>query len=203
MKRKCNICNEYKDQSEFYPRHSNMEIRKPSDLYVYCKKCQLLKQSTPEALEKRRIKLKKWREKNPTKAAMYVKVYRERHPEKYKEHYIKMNEKFRYDLVSKIYNAAKVRAKKKGVPFDISKLDISIPRYCPILGIELKMGKEYARDYSPSLDKINPELGYIKGNIMIISHKANTMKSNATFSDIEKLYNFYKKLEIQYDLALD
>ena len=57
---------------------------------------------------------------------------------------------------------------------------IEYPKVCPILGIELDWGMNGQQHNSPSLDRINPKLGYIKGNVMIMSQLANMMKSNAT-----------------------
>jgi len=68
---------------------------------------------------------------------------------------------------------AKTNAKRKGVPFNLTVKDISIPKYCPYLGIELKRG-------TSSIDEIIPGLGYIPGNIQIISEQANRMKNDAT-----------------------
>ena len=72
---------------------------------------------------------------------------------------------------------AKTRAKKQGVPFEITVEDICIPNVCPYLGIKIEPFSEW--NY-PSLDKIIPELGYVKGNIQVISNLANTMKSSAS-----------------------
>lgn len=83
-----------------------------------------------------------------------------------------------------LLSSAKARAKKYGVIFDISADDIHIPEFCPYLGIELKPFSEWS---SPSLDKIDPSLGYVKGNIQVISLLANTMKSSAS---IEQLVTF-------------
>lgn len=89
-----------------------------------------------------------------------------------------------------LYNA-KRRAKKNNIPFDLELEDVVIPEFCPILTyIKLEPSNGKVSDSSPSLDKIIPELGYIKGNVQVISHKANTMKSNGTFEDIELLYKW-------------
>lgn len=86
---------------------------------------------------------------------------------------------------------AKGRAKAQNVPFDLTISDIVIPSHCPILGIALEQGdKPGGQDNSPSLDKIVPSLGYVKGNIAVISHKANKMKSNATTAEVEALLNW-------------
>lgn len=82
------------------------------------------------------------------------------------------------------------RAKSQGVPFELSEEDIHIPEECPVLGIPLRFNKGHFRDDSPSLDKFVPELGYVRGNIAVISHKANVMKSNATLAEVKALYHW-------------
>ena len=53
---------------------------------------------------------------------------------------------------------------------------------CPVFGFELVYGDdgEHGRNNSPSIDRIDPKKGYVKGNIQIISKLANSMKQNAT-----------------------
>jgi len=91
-----------------------------------------------------------------------------------------------------LYNRAKSRAKKYNLEFDITLDDIVLPKICPILGIPLFVC-QIMSDNSPSLDRINPTGGYTKENIQVISSKANTIKSNATLEEIEKVYMFMKK----------
>lgn len=87
---------------------------------------------------------------------------------------------------AKMWRRAKNRAKEQNLPFDIVVDDIVIPKVCPILGLSLAVHKGKSGTYSdsPSLDKIVPELGYVKGNIQVISHLANAMKYNATKSQL-------------------
>lgn len=95
-----------------------------------------------------------------------------RHAERYR------NEK---SYVSIILERARHRAKTKDIPFNIDKSDIIIPDFCPLLGIKLQRNTGgRAKDNSPSIDKIIPHLGYTKGNVRIISYKANVMKNDAT-----------------------
>jgi hypothetical protein len=59
-----------------------------------------------------------------------------------------------------------------------------VPIICPILGIPIikdikKEQKEVPNPNSPSIDRIDNSKGYVKGNVRVISHKANTMKHNA------------------------
>ena len=86
-----------------------------------------------------------------------------------------------------IWQSAKSRAKKEGFEFTIELSDIIIPKICPILKKPLVFtaGQGMRNDYTPSLDKINPKKGYIKGNVCIISMKANVMKNNATREELE------------------
>jgi hypothetical protein len=59
--------------------------------------------------------------------------------------------------------------------------------HCPLLNIELeyknhelsKMPKNYA-----TLDKINPEKGYVVGNVQIMSSRANTIKNDASLEEL-------------------
>ena len=91
------------------------------------------------------------------------------------------------ELEYSLWNAAKQRAKKQGLPFNLSPLDLKelgIPDVCPVLGIPINRspgdGSGERTDNSPSLDKFIPELGYVKGNVQIISWRANRFKSDGT-----------------------
>lgn len=98
-----------------------------------------------------------------------------------------------------ILKNAKLRAKKRGVPCTITIDDIVVPETCPILGITLQYGNGKLSGHSPSLDCIVPAQGYIPGNICVISHKANTLKSNMTINILEKIIAYIKK-RAKYDI---
>lgn len=98
----------------------------------------------------------------------------------------------------------KTKCKKLNIPFDITLDDLVIPDVCPVLGIPLKFGVKTANkfrerrgvqtpDDSPSVDRIFPELGYIKGNIVIVSYRANNIKTNATPEELQQVALFYAK----------
>lgn len=97
----------------------------------------------------------------------------------------------------KIWGGAKKRAKIKGFEFDLEIGDVpEIPSRCPILGIEIKendMPKPL--DSSPSLDRIDTLRGYVKGNIRIISNRANRIKSDATLDELKKIVKDLEKYE--------
>ena len=88
---------------------------------------------------------------------------------------------------SRILNSARWRAKKKGVPFDLTIDDIRIPTHCPVLGIELRHGVGSICATSPTLDRIIPHLGYVVGNVAVISMRANAIKSNAVWQEVLKV----------------
>ncbi len=91
---------------------------------------------------------------------------------------------------------AKNRSLKTGCPFDITAKDFEIPEVCPVLNIPMVrgVGKNSVDDNSPSLDKIVPSLGYVKGNIRVISYRANVLKSDATPEEINMLNVDMQKL---------
>ena len=99
-----------------------------------------------------------------------------------------------------LFRSAKKRALKKGLEFNIELKDIHIPRKCPILKVPLICSTRY----SPSIDRIYPNKGYIKDNIAVISTLANSMKANATpnelliFSkNIKKYMYLYQEIEVE------
>ena len=79
-----------------------------------------------------------------------------------------------------MWQRAKERSKATGIPFDISVDDVVVPSVCPVFGFSLEHHTGKAEENSPALDRVIPALGYIKGNVRVISHKANVIKNNAT-----------------------
>lgn len=86
-----------------------------------------------------------------------------------------------------IYDRAKSRATKRGLSFTIAVEDISIPERCPVLGVPLKRARGRMTDCSPSIDRIDSTRGYEPGNVIVMSNRANRIKSDATLSEIEAL----------------
>lgn len=92
-----------------------------------------------------------------------------------------------------LWRAAKSRAQKRGIPFDIEVIDILIPKVCPVLGLELALNfKQGGGKNSPSLDRIVPELGYVKGNVQVLSSLANAMKSDASKEQLLQFADWIK-----------
>ena len=100
----------------------------------------------------------------------------------YKPRQMLTNERIAYRMLL----GARRRAKQGGYPCTITLEDIVIPDTCLITGMKLKVNENTAGPDSPSLDKIIPSLGYVPGNIMVISHAANLFKYNHSLEDLRK-----------------
>jgi hypothetical protein len=110
------------------------------------------------------------------------------------------NKCIRCSALSSMIKNAKIRCKQTERLIEINDYYLHTLTkelvYCPVLGIELLYGGTGSiKDNSASIDRFDTTKGYIKGNVWIISHKANRMKSNATLDEIEKVYE-YMKLEL-------
>lgn len=88
-------------------------------------------------------------------------------------------------------NRARGRAKATGLDFDLTLEDIKIPDICPALNIPLD---RKTRSSCPSLDRIDNNKGYVKGNVIVISYLANRIKNNASIEQLNQVTSFYNKL---------
>jgi len=87
-------------------------------------------------------------------------------------------------LEATMLDRSKTRAKKKGLEHNITIDDIVIPDMCPLLGIPIFQGSGRVCANSPTLDRISSAKGYVKGNVWVVSYRANTIKSDATFEEL-------------------
>lgn len=115
---------------------------------------------------------------------------RRQNKEIYARDRVRITEWMLNNTARRLYIQAKKRSQKDGADFDIDLTDIVIPEVCPYLGLPLTntlgQGKQ---QLNPSIDRIDNSKGYVKGNIMVISHMANSMKRDAT---LEQLIAFAK-----------
>jgi len=73
---------------------------------------------------------------------------------------------------------------------------------CPILGILFEVGEGHGgRDNSPSIDRIDNALGYLKTNVHWVCNKANGIMKNASPEEVMAVglyhYQAYKKSKEQ------
>jgi hypothetical protein len=101
-------------------------------------------------------------------------------------------------ITAQLVRDARERARDKCLPFDIDLYYIrsmvgnnaELSSHCPVFGIPLEWSCQRNQGrgphpYAPSIDRIDPERGYVKGNVWIISYRANTIKSNATHEELK------------------
>lgn len=87
----------------------------------------------------------------------------------------------------------KHRAKKKGLDFDLTWKDIVPEKTCPVFHIPFdfnSFGKPGATPYAPSVDRKDNTKGYIKGNVFVISNRANLLKKDATSLEMAQLLKY-------------
>jgi len=110
--------------------------------------------------------------------------------------YSKSNpEKIRFQALKNIHE----RAKRRGYESDLSLDDLPILMdSCPILGIRYQKGTLKNKDFSPSIDRINPNLPYLKKyktNLVFISHRANRIKSDSSIEELRKIIDYLESLQ--------
>ena len=93
--------------------------------------------------------------------------------------------------IGRFFQQSKSRAQNKNVPFTVTLkyLRDTAVDYCPVFGHKFvwgrsHLGKGKTTGDSPSLDRVIPELGYVPGNVVFISHNANRIKNNATEKEL-------------------
>lgn len=131
-----------------------------------CKECMWLRHP-----EESLMRSAAWRAANPDKVKRNSHAYRMSNP------------------AQALLEHARGRARKGGYACTITVKEIDIPEFCPLLGIELKRGAGVGGvlPSSPSLDRKNPKLGYVSGNVWVISHRANAIKGDATLEELKTL----------------
>ena len=95
-----------------------------------------------------------------------------------------------------LYNRLKSSAKRRNIDFDltVSELnDLTFPITCPILNIPLYFNTGASCDNSVSFDRRDSSKGYTIDNIVVISNRANKLKSDATEQELQQLAEFFAR----------
>jgi hypothetical protein len=96
--------------------------------------------------------------------------------------------------------SAKRRIKGKGIPFNltIDYVESILTDSCPIFNTEFRwIGNKKTLGTSPTLDRIIPSKGYVIGNVVVISCKANNIKSAYVSTEIFKVAEWLQTIENQ------
>jgi len=91
---------------------------------------------------------------------------------------------------------AKNRASNLGLPFNLTPeyLEEIWTGSCPVLGVSLNLVTDRSDEYAAELDRFNPELGYVKGNVHWLSRKANRIKNNTSVEILENLLKWMRNV---------
>jgi hypothetical protein len=93
-----------------------------------------------------------------------------------------------------LYNRLKSSAKSRNIHFDLTLPELNnltFPVTCPVLNIPLFHNTGSSKDNSVSFDRIDSTQGYTIDNIIVISNRANKLKSDATVKELKLLAEFY------------
>lgn len=185
--RSCKTCGEIKHLDEFYPS----KVSKHRKVVANCKVCSRISQNI---LAKKRDKdlerayQRKHYAANRKRVAKRKKIAYDAEGEKWRKRF---KDKVKTDPIGVMLMTSKTRAKRRGVKFSLTKDDIVIPSFCPVLGIPLFRGDKVHTPNSPSLDRINSTKGYTPDNVIVISFRANGLKRNGTPQEIARIAEFY------------
>lgn len=130
--------------------------------------------------------------KNPSLNTENARRFRAKNPGIWKAYQEKSAYKNRQRF---LFVRLRARANQQGIAFDLTEADISWPTHCPVFGIELQYDRRGAisRENAPSFDRVDPAAGYVKGNVYVVSSKANRIKSEATLDQLEALVRYVRE----------
>jgi signal recognition particle GTPase len=165
-----------------------------------------------ENKEKIKEQRKKYKEENKEKIKEWNKKYYQENKERINERCKKYNKENKEKLNAQrkkyreedrgrhMAQQIRYRANEKNLPYDLDadylKSIWPEDNKCPALGLEFSKPGEGLKENSSSLDRLVPELGYVKGNVAIVSMLANQIMSNATPDQVIAVGYFFKnKLE--------
>lgn len=170
---RCSACNQEKSGFYFpFTKHSYTTI------YSWCKEC-----------------LSSHRKEEGVYDSIVIERKEKRHRDKAFSEKLKNAAIIRHhkDPRKRMLWQARKRALSRGIEFNITIEDLSVPEICPILGIPIKCGTKGNYSNTPSLDRKDNNRGYVVGNVQVISMKANTMKNDATAEQLIAFANWINK----------
>lgn len=156
---------------------------------------------------KERIKQqgKEYRQRNKAKLQQDAVKFKQTHPDYVKQYYHKTKSHRKTlilslrakDPVKWLLYHVKSRAKKENLPFNLGAEDLKpYPIHCPVLGVQLNYsGIKGKRDPNrATVDRVIPKKGYVRGNVVIISWRANLLKSDSTLDELRALVKYCESI---------
>lgn len=191
----CNTCKTSQPIENFGKRSNTKNTLRSR---CFCCERDYAKKWRANHLEYKRAKTREWGKENQKHRNQVTQVWRKANPDKTKNINDKAAKQWkRIDnheraWISQAMRRCRNRAKDKHLSFNMVPSDLHtemghLPIFCPIFPhIRLDYFAGPDRRYWPSVDKIVPQLGYISGNVWIISMAANTWKTNGSNSEERK-----------------
>lgn len=88
--------------------------------------------------------------------------------------------------------SARRRARDRNLDCNLTMKDIVLPTKCPVLGVPFDLSGGTMGDWTPTLDRVDVRLGYIKGNVCVISNRANRLKSDASVEEVTAILKYMR-----------
>ena len=170
-------------------------------LELMAKRVRFLSKRPPLTAEELRRRRRIWQKKYHSTPGGRLKLW-ERRKARRKQRILKICKdggdwkRFWHHRKNRLVSRRRQLARKGGIEFTVTAADLAWPAKCPVLGVKLNyttLGKWFPE--SPSLDRIDLSKGYVPGNVAVISHRANTLKSNSSPEELEKILNYIKFAE--------
>jgi hypothetical protein len=120
---------------------------------------------TPEQVARDNAATRRWQMANSDKRKAVRFTFRQTYPERH------------------LLTSVKCAAKAQAIPFNITADDLPVPTHCPVLHIPLVVTQDKRTDNTPSVDRIIPSKGYVRGNVRVISWRANRQKNDADHNE--------------------
>jgi hypothetical protein len=104
-------------------------------------------------------------------------------------------ERLTWVLKSMLDHARTHAVQSKGrIEFSLTLSDLDLPTHCPVFGWELVYQASGRRQpNSASLDRIDSRLGYVPGNVWVISWRANQIKMDSIVEELRAVANAMEK----------
>lgn len=102
------------------------------------------------------------------------------------------------DLKEKLLQNAKNRSLKNGREFSITIDDFNIPKKCECCGFSMSEKNNPPQDSKifhayPSLDRVDNEKGYVRGNVFVICSHCNFIKGKWSLKELENIVRYMRR----------
>lgn len=158
----------------------------------------------PDNIKIRRAAIKEWNKRNPNYSVEHYLKNKNRYKQNVSKRYRQLKENEPWIIA---FRCIRQRAKNNNIDFDLDADYIKSiwTNTCPVLGIPLysavyKSGGS-KKDYkakpetnSPTIDRIDPLKGYVKGNVCVMSYRANMIKNCGTLEEHKMIVDFLSRM---------